>query len=58
VLKRDVQWESYMAHKMITLTCLGKIRRYDNQFESHTAALLDECMMIGIRRQRDQLDVK
>ncbi|KAI3940742.1 hypothetical protein MKW98_030061 [Papaver atlanticum] len=42
VLKRDVHWESYMTHKMITLTCLGKIRRYDNQSESHKAALLDE----------------
>ncbi|KAI3877672.1 hypothetical protein MKW98_020153 [Papaver atlanticum] len=27
VLKRDVQWESYMTCKMITLTCLDKIRR-------------------------------
>ncbi|KAI3935105.1 hypothetical protein MKW92_029702 [Papaver armeniacum] len=42
VLKRDVHWESYMTHKMITLTCLGKIRRYDNQSESHKAALLDD----------------
>ncbi|KAI3959962.1 hypothetical protein MKX01_030253 [Papaver californicum] len=42
VLERDVQWESYMTRKMITLTCLGKIRRYDNQSESHKAALLDD----------------
>ncbi|RZC64066.1 hypothetical protein C5167_025818 [Papaver somniferum] len=48
VLKRDVHWESYMTHKMITLTCLGRIRRYDNQSESHKAALLDGAAYVKL----------
>jgi V-type H+-transporting ATPase subunit H len=42
VLKRDIPWESYMANKLISGTCLQLLRRYDHKPESQRGPLLDE----------------
>ncbi|KAG8052564.1 hypothetical protein GUJ93_ZPchr0001g32467 [Zizania palustris] len=42
VLKRDIPWESYMANKLISGTCLQHLRHYDHKPESQQGPLLDE----------------
>lgn len=42
VLKRDIPWETYVASKLISGTCLQLLRRYDNRPESQRAVLLDD----------------
>ncbi|GJT27728.1 V-type proton ATPase subunit H [Tanacetum coccineum] len=41
VLRRDIQWETYMTTKLITGTSLQLLRRYDKKTEIERASLLE-----------------